>query len=571
MRNLRWQFLIAIGGVILVVGLLIGQTPDADTVFPQPAPGGIYVEALVGDITRLNPILDIYNQTDRDIDRLIFSGLVRFDSRGVPHPDLADWAVTADATLYTFTIREDAFWHDGEPVTSDDVVYTFSKLQDPGYPGPADLQAMWQDINIIWLDSRRVQFQLPEPFAPFLDHVAIGLLPDHLLRGVSVQDMIDHPFNLQPIGTGPFRFDQFIVVDEEIEGVSLVAFNDYYAGRPFLERVEFQLYDDTQSAFDAYLAGEVLGIGDVDLEVLPQVLQQPDLNLHTARLPQLSLVFLNTKHAEKTYLGEKTFRQALLLSINRQWIINQALAGQGLIPYGPVQPGTWAFSDSFSPMPFDQIRASELLDSLGWELPPGATPGTPEYRRSQDEQIMSLELIYPEGETHAKVAEILKTSWQAVGIEVELVSAEPASVLEDYLIPREYDAVLTDLNLSRFPDPDPYPFWHDSQTETGQNYSGFTDRNISIWLEQARITPDFGRRAELYRNFQHRFQDQSPALLLYYPVYNYAINAQVQGVSIGPLFDPSDRFMNIAEWYVVFRRSIGLEATQEPASLEIEE
>lgn len=562
MRNLRWQILIAVGGLILVVGLLVGQTSDPDSVAPQPVPGGVYIEALIGELGRLNPILDIYNQPDRDIDRLIFSGLIRFDSRGMPIPEVAsEWVVSADATLYNFTIREDAFWHDGEPVNSNDVIFTFSKLQNTDYFGPEDLHTMWQQIKINRLDDRRVQFQLPEPFAPFLDFLTIGLLPDHLLRGVSAEGLIDHPFNLHPIGTGPFQFDRFIVEEGNISSVSLVAFEDYYGQRPFLERVEFRFYNDSQSALQAYFAGDVQGIGQVDLDILHQVLESTELNLHTARLPQISLVFINTQHSEKTYLSEKKFRQSLLLSINRQWIINTSLAGQGLVPNGPIMPATWAHSDSLVSVPYDAERAAELLDSLDWELPVGATLGTPEYRRTKDEQILSLELIHSNSSINISVAESIKTNWEAIGIQVTLKSVDSESLIRDFLEPRAFEAVLTEINLSRSPDPDPYPFWHDSQTETGQNYSAFSDRNTSIWLEQARINPDFGRRAELYRNFQHRFQDQLPALLIYFPVYSYAVDSQIHGVTVGPLFDPSDRFASIVNWFMLTRRGFDEETS----------
>jgi peptide/nickel transport system substrate-binding protein len=414
---------------------------------------------------------------------------------------------------------------------------------------------MWQQINIIRLDDLRVQFQLPEPFAPFLDYLTIGLLPDHLLRGVSAGELIDHPYNIQPVGTGPFAFDRFIVEDGEVVSVSLVSFPEFYGSGPFLERVEFRFFEDTRDAIDAYIAGEVQGIGTVDASILTEVLESSQLNLHTSRLPRMTLVFLNTKHGEKTYLAEKKFRQALMLSINRQWIINRALNGQGLIPSGPIMPGTWAYSDRLESLPYDPNRAAQLLDELGWELPAGASPGTPEYRRSKDDQFLSLELTYADNAAHKSVAEMLKTNWESIGIQIELDEAESEDLREMYLEPRDFDAVLTDIDLSRSPDPDPYPFWHDSQTETGQNYGGFTDRNISIWLEQARVNPDFGRRAELYRNFQHRFQDQLPALLLYYDVYSYAIDSQVQGVTVGPLYDPSDRFSNIVDWFLISRRS----------------
>jgi len=556
MRNLRWQLLIAVGGLILVIGLLIGQTPDTDVVAPQPVPGGVHIEALIGKLVRLNPILDTFNQVDRDIDRLIYSSLIRFNSRGEPMPDLAtEWAVSADATLYTFTLRDDARWHDDEPVTSDDVIYTFSKMQDDDYPGPVDLQTMWQQVNIIRLDEHRVQFQLPEPFAPFLDYLTIGLLPDHLLRGVSAGELIDHPNNLQPIGTGPFSFDRFLVEDGEIVSVSLVSFQGYYGQIPYLERVEFRFFENSRDALDAYIAGEIQGIGQVDPGIFSEVLDSPQLNMHTSRLPRISLVFINTKHTEKTYLAEKKFRQALMLSVNRQWIINHALQGQGLIPCGPIMPATWAHSESLESLPFDPDRAARLLNELEWNLPVGASPGTTEYRRMKDDQLLTLELIYSDNPTHKIVAEMLKSNWESIGIQVELKEVESESLLQSHLEPRDFEVVLTEIDLSRSPDPDPYPFWHDSQTETGQNYGGFTDRNISIWLEQARVNPDFGRRADLYRNFQHRFQDLVPALLLYYHVYSYAIDAQVQGVTVGPLYDPSDRFSNIVDWYLLTRRS----------------
>ncbi len=561
MRNVRWQLLIAVGGLILVVGLLVGQSPDAEIVSSQPAVGGVYIEALVGEIQRLNPILDVFNQVDRDIDRLIFSGLIRFDERGIPVPDLAQWTVTADATIYTVTIRENAVWHDGEPVTADDVIYTFSKFQDEDYPGPQDLHELWKQVNIIRLDDRRVQFQLPEPFAPFLDYLSAGLLPDHLLRGVSATELIDHPFNLQPIGTGPFRFDRFLVQDERITGVSLVAFDDYFDQRPYLERVELRTYANSTDSLTAFLDGEVQGIANVDEQILPQILASPDLNLHTARLPNLGIIFLNTQNPEKEFLSNKQFRQALQSAINRQWIIDKALSGQGLIPIGPVLPGTWSFAENLQPVQFDPQRAANILESLGWILPAGASPGTPEYQRSKDEQSLSLSLLYEENPLDTVIAEMIKDSWEAIGIRVELRGVDSETLISSYLEPREYETALTHINFMRYPDPDPYPFWHDSQVETGQNYSGFSDRNISIWLEQARITPDFSRRAELYRSFQYRFQDQAPSLLLYYDVYNYAIDVQIQGVSIGPLFDPSDRFDTIENWHLIARRNLGTQIT----------
>ena len=556
MRRIRWQILIAIGGLLLILALLLQQAPEPGTPELLPQKGGSYVEGVVGSIVRLNPVLDFANPPDRDLDRLLYSGLIRFDSRGVPQPDLAEsWAVSADATLYTFTLRPDAIWHDGIPVTADDVIYTFSKLQDEDYPGPDDLKDLWAEINIIRLDDRNVQFQLPEPFAPFMDYLALPLLPEHLLRGVSAGDLVDHPFNLQPVGSGPFRFDRFLAEAGEITGVSLTANPDHYLQPPYLERVEFRVYDSQETAWEALQRGEIQGLGGLEGEVLAEALSAEGVNLHTARLPMASLVYLNTQHPEKTFLTDKRVRQALLYALNRQSMIDRVDASQALPADGPILPGTWAYSESGLRPDFDPTQAANQLEQAGWVLPTGATPGSPEYVRAKEDLQLAFTLVHPDDERHTRLAEAMRQYWAAIGVSVDLKAVDAEALLEDYLEPREFEAALADLNFMRSPDPDPYPFWHDSQVETGQNYSEFADRNISIWLEQARTTPDLGRRADLYESFQHRFRDQVPALLLSHPVYTLAIRSDIQGVTLGPLFDASDRLANIAQWYLIARRS----------------
>jgi peptide/nickel transport system substrate-binding protein len=551
MRNLRWQLLIALGGLILIFGYLLGQAPILETSAPAPISGGIYREALLGTVNRLNPILDMNNQIDHDIDSLLYRGLVRFDSRGIAYPDLAEsWAVSEDATLYTFSLREDASWHDGESVQSDDVIFTFSKFKDPDYPGPDDLKTLWSEIKINRLDDRTVQFQLPEPFSPFLDFLSIGLLPEHLLRGVTAGDLIDHPFNVQPIGTGPFKFSQFLLEDNTIVGVRLQAFDDFYDGRPFLDEVEFRFYSDEAQALQAYQNEEVMGISQISTSLLDRVLEIPDLNVYSARFPKIYLIFLNLKDPEFPLFQEKLFRRALLQSINRQWLIDSIFSGQGLIATGPIFSSTWAYLETLKPWPFDIQEAGSLLTGLGWEVPEGIDPGSPEYIRKQDNTLLSFKLLHASDSIHTALAEAIRDSWKQVGVHVELEAVPPDKLQPDYLEPREYEALLTEMDLSLYTDPDPYPFWHDSQIETGQNYSGFSDRNIGIWLEKARTTSDLATRADLYKSFQFRFNDQLPALLLISPIYNYVVDSQIQGVSVGPLFSPSDRFANISDWFI---------------------
>jgi peptide/nickel transport system substrate-binding protein len=556
MRKIIWQLVIALGGLLLVLGLLFGQSPDPEATFVQPVHGGSYAEGVVGQSIRLNPLLDRGNQVDRDIDRLLYGALVRFNSFGDPVPELAEsFAVSANATLYNFTIRDDAIWHDGEPVTVNDVIYTYSKFADESYSAPEDLKQLWAEVQIVRLDDKNVQFQLPEPFAPFMDYMTVGLLPDHLLRGVNGEALIDHPFNREPIGSGPFKFEGFQRDESgKLTGVSLTAFEEYALGSPFLERVEFRFFDDSESALQAFQEGEVDGIGQVSHDILKSALAQPDLNLHSVRSPSTTVVFINTQHPDKAYLGEKDFRQALMMAVDRERMIGELLDGQGLVASGPILPGHWATAPNLEPLPFDTAGAEELLAGQGWEIPTGITAGSPEYIRTDGENQLILQLAHIDDPLYARVAQMLQSSWQNVGIDVDLVPLPAPTLLSDLLIPREFDAVLTELDASRAADPDPYSFWHDSQAETGQNYSGFEDRNISLWLEQARVTANKDRRQELYRDFQFRFRDQAPALMLYHPVFTYAISSDVQGASIGPVFDPSDRFANIGDWFLLVRR-----------------
>ena len=553
MRKLRWQLLIAVGGIVVLLGYLFGQSPIIEPEEPEPISGGIYREALIGQVSRLNPVLDSYNQVDRDIDRLLYRGLVRFDSRGIPIPDLAEsWAVSADATLYTFTIRADALWHDGEPVRSDDVIYTFSRYQDPAFPGPSDLQQLWAEVNMVRLDDKTIQFQLPEPYAPFLDFLSIGLLPDHLLRGVGSEDLIDHPFNLAPIGNGPFQFARFLLEEGSVIGIELSAFEEFYEGSPYLESIEFYFYPDEASAFQAYLDEKVMGISRVSPPILAQILKNQDLNLHSNRLPRIGTVFLNLNHPEKTFFAEKLFRKALMHALKRQYLIDDVLFSQAIVASGPIFSGTWAYLDNLEIYSYDINLAEEMLDSLGWETPVGANRGSSEYLRQKEGEILRFELIHSSDPIQKAIAISLKESWELIGIQVDLQPVANGDLFSDRLETRKFQAVLSDLNFGRFPDPDPYPFWHDSQVENGQNYGGFSDRNIGIWLEKARTTPDLLTRTNLYKNFQFRFQDQLPALVLYSPIYNYAIDADVQGVRMGSFYDPSDRFSSILEWHFLF-------------------
>ena len=217
MKKIRWQLI-----VILVTGLVIGMLLLSEQtgfrlIRPAPTRGGVYTEALIGRLQRLNPVLDYFNNVDRDIDRLLFSSLIDFDSRSLPQPELADsWGVSFDGLSYNFELNPDAVWHDGTPVTSEDVAFTIDLLRDPDSVLPEDLKVFWKNINVIPLGEKTLQIRLSEPFSPFMDYLTFGILPKHILGGLTYTEVINSSFNLQPIGSGPYRFDRLLVEDGEI-------------------------------------------------------------------------------------------------------------------------------------------------------------------------------------------------------------------------------------------------------------------------------------------------------------------------------------------------------------------
>jgi peptide/nickel transport system substrate-binding protein len=164
-------------------------------------------------------------------------------------------------------------------------------------------------------------------------------------------------------------------------------------------------------------------------------------------------------------------------------------------------------------------------------------------------------LVHPQDELHTRTAMLLQQMWAEVGAKVSLQPATPASLVTDYLTPRNYQAALAELDLSRFPDPDPYPFWHQTQASSGQNYAQLDDRSISEVLEIARTDTNPANRAKLYRTFQYRFDYQVPAVLLWFPTYSYALDARLSGVMVGPLVDPSDRLISLPAWYLLSARA----------------
>ena len=562
-KHLRWQVIITLLGIALL-GSLLGYLAFTRVTVAVPYVGGTYTEGLAGNPQYINPILCQYNQVDRDLCSLVFNGLTKLNERGEVVPDLAErWEISDDCLVYTFHLRRDVRWHDEVPFSSDDVVFTIEAIQDPHYQGVHYLAELWRSVEIVKVDSHTVEFTLGEPFAPFLDYTTLGILPVHLLAQVPAESLPSDPFNGHPIGTGLFQVEEI-----NAEHALLQANPDFYGPKPYLNKIEFRFYRSHESVLSAYERGEVQGIGRALPEDLAQVEANAGLRLFSARLTGYTLIFLNLKDLELPYFQEKLVRQALLYAIDRQKIVDRVLKGQGLVAHSPILPETWAYDNDVVRYEYDLERAKDLLTEAGWRTPIHLSAMIGDTSEEDDEGVrekagvrLAFTLLTDDDPLHAELAEEIALQWEALG-----VKATPRTIssglVGEFLHPRKFEALLIDLELHG--DPDPYPLWHSTQAnDEGQNYAGFVDYEVDKLLEEARCTTDSGRRAELYHRFQEIFADEVPSLLLYYPIYTYAVDEEVRGVQLGPLGDPSDRFRNVTEWYILTKRVIITQAERE--------
>jgi len=543
---MRWQVVIATLAVIAILAASVYTAVHTSTVL-VPDYGGTYVEGVAGNPRYINPLLSTYNDVDRDLASLIFNGLTRAGECGQILPDLADtWDISEDDLSYTFHLRDDVRWHDGTPFTADDVVSTIDVLRAPGFQGPPGLAELWRSVQVERFDSHTVRLTLSEPFAPFLSYTTIGLLPTHLLQGTSAEQLPEHPFNLQPVGTGPFK-----VGEVTSQHALLLANEDYYAGRPFLDQIDFVFYPDYASVLAAYRSGEVHGIGHVPADYMGRVLAEEDLSVYSAPLAGYGLVFLNL---ERPIFQELEVRQALLWGLDRQKIIDQLLDGQALVASGPVMPSSWAYEPDVEQYGYDPAQATALLEEAGW------TDADGDGVREKGDLPLQFGLLSNDDPTRIQVINELTRQWAEIGVRAVPQTAGVSGVVRDFLMPRNFDAVFYE--WQRLPtDPDPYPQWHSTQTQTpGQNFGGYSNDEADLIMEQSRRTTDPVRRSALYRDLQRILAEEVPALPLYHPVYSYAVDESVRNVQLAPMQDGPDRFRTVTEWYMATRRVLVSEA-----------
>ncbi|MFA5270335.1 MAG: peptide ABC transporter substrate-binding protein [Patescibacteria group bacterium] len=529
-------------GVIFIAGvsLLVATGRSADI---QPVRGGSIIEGVVGRTQVINPLYADSNPADRDVSRLVFSGLVKLGKGREFLPDLAaSWEVLDKGKTYLFKLRDNAKWHDGEKVVAGDVAFTIQVIQNENYTGA--LKSAWQGIEVTAVDQGTVKFSLPNPSTFFLSQATVGIIPAHLFAHLPVTEIGNPDNNQQPIGSGPYRVLGTIASRDSL---NLVANDNYYAERPFIDKVVIYFFDSEKSLLGAMKSGTVTS---ASFSVLDDVsnLGLPNIKTYIYSLPQYKAVFFNTLGGNVA-LADKAVRQALAFATDKQKIVAEAANGNATVVDSPILPGFWGHLPDIKKYQLDFVAARDTLNRAGWK------DIDQDGIMEKDNNRLTFTLSYKADPVQQKIADILVANWSAIGVSVTLNPVDGDKLVDEVIRPRNYEALIFGQNLGS--DSDPYAYWHSSQVQDpGLALSVIADKDIDNNLETARLSADINKSITYYHKFQTAFADLVPAVLLYQPHFTYLVDAKVRGVtSEMNLSDTSDRFLNIAEWYIKSRRT----------------
>jgi peptide/nickel transport system substrate-binding protein len=498
----------------------------------KPAYGDTLVEGTIGEPSNLVPILAT-DSASFDVAGYIYNGLVKYDKDLNLTGDLAEsWDVSPDGLSITFHLRRGVKWHDGVEFTSRDVLYTYRVTIDPKTP-TAYAENFKQVKKVEVPDPYTFRAIYDKPFAPALESWGSAILPAHLLEG---KDITQTPLSRQPVGTGPYRFGQWVAGQK----VVLESNHDYFEGRPYIDRFVYRVIPDTSTMYMELKSGglDMMGLTPV------QFARQTNSAGFTSRFrkyryPSSTYVYLgyNLRHP---LFKDRKVRQALTSAINKEEIIQGVLLGMGQIAHGPYKPGTWAYNPQVKDFDYNPARARKLLAEAGWKQRNGAGI------LIRDGRPFQFTILTNQGNAERlKAAQIIQQRLKDVGIEVKIRVVEWASFLSQFIDTGNFEAVILGWTIT--PDPDIFDVWHSSKTGPKElNFVGFKNAEVDALIEKGRTTFDRNRRKECYYHIQDILAWEQPYTFLYVPEALPVVSARFRGIEPAP----AGITYNLIHWYV---------------------
>lgn len=546
-----------------------------------PANGGTYTEAIIGAPRYLNPVLAPANDTDRDLSAIIYSSLMERDSQGKLILDAAeDYSIAdQDRKVYEISLKQNVKWHDGKNLTADDVIFTVRAIQNPDYNSP--LRTSLSGVEVEKINDYAIRFTLKNPYSPFLDNLTFGILPKHIWEKIPPASFPLAEQNLKPIGSGPYKFKD-IQKDStgKIKKLELSEFSDYFSGRPFIDTLAFSFYKDEAAAISAFNNEEVDGINLISASNISNL--RANFNLNKFILPRYFAVFFN--QGANRALADKNVRQALDLAVNKQELVEKIIGNQAVEIDSPLPgfilngegsnasstEGVQNFNPDLSAVatstkeasPAKAEKARNILESNGWSFAEAKTEnGTATstvrqktIKKDKGQETISLEisLLTVDWPELVETANYLKSSWENIGAKVN-VEVEQTADAQELIRSRQYQALLFGQILGA--DPDPFAFWHSSQTkDPGLNLALYANKDADKLLETIRQETDPQKKIAEFDQFNKLIAQDLPAVFLYSPIYLYPTAPRIKSIELKNSNLPSARFVGIEKWYTKTKR-----------------
>ena len=528
---------------VIIFGCLIAQISALRSYYQtvQPVPGGLYSEGIAGPFTTANPLYAV-SEVDSSVSRLIFAGLLSYNSHNQLVGDLADsWSVDSSGTFYTVHLRPHLKWQDSQPLTAADVVYTYQTIQQPDAQSP--LFSSWQDVKVAEVNSQTVSFKLPNPLTSFPYSLTNGIVPEHILSSINVVNLRTANFNTaDPIGAGPFKWSSVGVSSDQSNPevqINLVPFKSYWAGAPKLSSFIVDAFSNSNSLIAAYQSGQVTAM--VEPNNLPASIVKDSSN-QIYNLPLTAGVYVFFK-SSNLILADTSVRLALIASADRSTII-QKLQYPAISVDEPLLRGQLGYNSAYAQVTDQPSKAISLLNSDGWQLGNNGI-------RAKNGLPLAFSLTVPDDPTYVKVADQLSAQWKRIGIEVT-IEPEQSLDFQNSLSSHTYDAVLYGISIGV--DPDVYIYWDSAQADVSSteplNFSEFRSDIADEALQAGRTRLGDQLRSIKYQQFLQVWQQEAPALALYQPQLLYVSHVSIYGLETTQINTDADRFNNVQNWMI---------------------
>ena len=532
--------------VVILSGVVVYQTTTLGQYYKvqQPVAGGIYREGLIGAFTDANPLYAT-GPVDGAVSRLLFASLLKYNDDNSLVGDLAEtWSANEKGDTYTIILKDNLRWHDGQPLTAEDVVFTYKTIQNPDARSP--LLSSWQGIAVEAQGDRTVVFTLPNTLASFPYSLTNGIVPQHILGGIDPAQLRSDEFNTEkPVGAGPFMWDRIEIVGDtpeaRISTIALKSNEAYHLGPPKLDRFIIKAFLEEQSMVEAFERKELTAMSGRGVDVVPDTLLD-DVHVLEYNIPLTGQVgvFFRTSHE---YLSDVKVRQALVKGTDQQSVV----AGLGypvVASRSPLLAGQIGYDSNIVQLAFDREGAARLLDEAGWLV-------GPEGYRVKDGKTLQFNLYAQNSGEYTFVTQQIQKDWQAIGVKIE-VMLQDADDLQSTVTYHNYDALLYGIAIG--PDPDVFVYWHSSQADVRVanrvNFSEYASTVANEALEAGRTRTDPQIRAVKYKPFLQSWQNDAPAVMLYQPRLLYLAHQEIYNFDTRTINDATQRYANVHQWMI---------------------